>query len=281
MAFFGWLSVFPLVLAGMAILARFLAHDARAMAEFSRFVSGFFPGAAGASIAAEIGRAMHSFDASMPINGRQKTLAALAIVPLLWSSRAYFNTIVTVLCRTFPGAAPRSYLKHQFTMWALMLGVGALFLLSSALSIALSALQMWAAHWPQGSGSRALQGWKAFGQAASFGLDGLLFFLLYRFAPNRTAPPRARTLMVATLVAWVGWEIGKWGFARFLGDTMRYQATYGALAGVVLTLTWIYFASLLILVGAEAGATDEELKAEATKNEATKNEAIEMRADTA
>ncbi|WP_123580460.1 hypothetical protein [Abditibacterium utsteinense] len=38
------------------------------------------------------------------------------------------------------------------------------------------------------------------------------------------------------------------------------QANYGALAGVISTMTWIYFASLIILTGAETGAPLEDLQ---------------------
>lgn len=261
MAFFGLLSVFPLILAGLTILARFLSHDTRAMTDFTRFISGFFPGAAGAGLEGEIGRAMHSIDASMQMGGA--TFGALAVASLLWSGRAYFDTLVTVLSRTVPGGAPRSFLKHQLMMWALMLGVGALFVLSSALSLLLAGLQLWAARWPDLPFNSAPLGWKFLGQGTNLALTLLLFWLLFRFAPNRTAPPRRRPILVSTLVASLGWEVGKWIFAHFLGNTMRYQATYGALAGVILTMTWIYFASLIILAGAEAGATFEELRSAA------------------
>ena len=266
MAFFGLLSVFPLILAGLTILARFLSHDTRAMTNFTRFVSGFFPGAAGAGLAGEIGRAMYTIDASTQTSG---ALNAVAIGSLLWSGRAYFDTLVTVLSRTVPGGAPRSFLKHQLTMWALMLGVGALFAVSSALSLLLSGLQFWAARWPDLPFNRAPMLWNLLGQGTNFALTLLLFWLLYRFAPNRTTPPRRRPILVSTLVASLAWEVGKWIFAHFLGNTMRYQATYGALAGVVLTMTWIYFASLIMLVGAEAGATFEELRSAMPGGKAT------------
>lgn len=256
MAFFGLLSVFPLALAGVAILARFLSGNARALGDFSAFVASFFPGAAGAGLETAIANAAHSL-----AQGSGSTTAGfLALASLLWSARAYFDTLATVLNRIFPGAAPRSFLGHQLVLWSLILGVGALFLLSSGVTLALSIAQTLALRLPDLFINRAPVVWDIGGKLAASALSFAMLFLLYRFTPNRLAPPRRRPILLGALVGTLGWEVVKWSFARFLGNMARYEATYGSVAGVIVTLMWIYFTSMVILAGAQAGATWEELQ---------------------
>ena len=258
MAFFGLLSVFPLALAGVAIVARFLAGDAAALNDFSRFVASFFPGAAGAGIAGEIEKSVRAIAGGPSAT----TVSLVALGSLIWSGRAYFDTLATVLERIAPGTTPRSFLGHQLTLWSLIFGVGALFLLSTGISFGLSVAQTLATRLPSLFINRAPGFFDMVGKLLAWLLSFSMFYLLYRFTPNRQTPPRRRFVTVSALVALVGWEVAKWGFTRFLGNVTRYEASYGSVAGVVVTMMWIYFASMIILAGAEAGATYEDLKNE-------------------
>ncbi|RYG68393.1 YihY/virulence factor BrkB family protein, partial [bacterium] len=256
MAFFGLLSVFPLTLAGVAILARFLADDPSALTDFAHFVAAFFPGAAGDGIAREIERSVRAI-AGGP---NTATVGVVAVASLLWSGRAYFDTLATVLNRIFPDAEQRAFLGHQITLWALLLGVGALFGLSTASTFALSLAQSMAARLPDLFINRAPYLWDFLGKLAGWTLTFGMFYLLYRYTPNRTMPFKRRILLISALFAAVAWEVSKWAFTRFLGNVARYEATYGSVAGVIVTMMWIYFSSIIVLAGAELGATYQDLR---------------------
>ena len=87
-----------------------------------------------------------------------------------------------------------------------------------------------------------------------------MFYLLYRFAPNRTQSPPRKAIVAGALFSAVAFEVAKWAFAHFLGNVTRYEATYGSLAGVILTMMWLYFLSMIVLMGAQVGATWEEFR---------------------
>ena len=257
LAFFGLLSMFPLALAGVAVLARVLAGNQTALSDFSGFAASFFPGAAGANLSREIERGV----TSIANNPNVTRTSLIALVSLLWSGRAYFDVLATVLNRVFPGAQPRSFLSHQVTLWSLLFGAGALFLLSSALTFGLSLLQTMGENLPDFWINRAPVFYDLLGKFAGYALTFLMFYLLYRFTPNRRVAPRSRTLLIAATVAAFGWEIGKWAFGNFLGNVTRYEAAYGSVAGVVVTMLWIYYASMIVLLGAEVGATMRDTQA--------------------
>ena len=251
LAFFGLLSMFPLALAGVTLLARTLADDKTALADFSSFVASFFPGAAGANLSKEIERGVQS----IADNPNVTRTSVFALVSLLWAGRAYFDVLATVLNRIFPGATPRSFLSHQLTLWSLLFGAGALFVLSSGVTFGLSLLQTMGERLPDLWINRAPVVYNLLGKFAGYAITFLMFYLLYRFTPNRKVAPRSRTLLISALVGALGWEIGKWAFGNFLGNVTRYEAAYGSVAGVVVTMLWIYYASMIVLLGAEIGAT--------------------------
>ncbi len=261
LAFYGMLSLFPLVLAAVLILARVAADDGALLNVFSHFVGSFFPAASGAQIAASVQLGVQRL-AQGP---SAWTATLIAVVSLLWSGRAYFDTLAFVLNRIFASGQPRSFLSHQLTMIALMIGSGALFLLSSATTFALSLLQSLAQRVPQLFLNRAPILFDFAGKLAAWVLTLLMFLLLYRFSPNRTQPPPRKAVLAGALFSALAFEMAKWAFARFLGNVTRYEATYGSLAGVVLTMMWLYFASMIVLMGAQIGATWEEFRRENEK----------------
>ncbi|WP_227375684.1 YihY/virulence factor BrkB family protein [Haladaptatus halobius] len=85
------------------------------------------------------------------------------------------------------------------------------------------------------------------------GTLSLLLGLVFVFLPlYYVLPPVEMTLQEAlpgTVFAAVGWILLQAGFQLYALNADK-NAVYGALAGVILFLTWLYFAGILLLVGA-------------------------------
>jgi membrane protein len=87
-------------------------------------------------------------------------------------------------------------------------------------------------------------------------LVGLGLALLYRYAPNRDAP-MVRWVSVGATVATVIWIAASVGFSYYVSNFGSYNETYGALAGVIVLLLWLYLTSFIVLLGAEINAETE------------------------
>ena len=259
LAFFGLLSLFPITLAAVLILARFLAGNQQAILGLQNWVKGFFPGAAGNAMSLELAHVV----AGLAGRSDPATLGILAIVPLLWSGRAYFDTLASVLNAAWPDTEPRSFWQHQLVLGSTFVGAGAMWLLSNVATFALSIARSLSAYLPNVLGAEMPYFWKVASYALGWLLTVVMFWMLYWFLPNRRSPQKRRVAIGAALLAALLWEAAKWLFSAFLGNLSRYETTYGSVAGVVLTLVWIYFSSLIILVCAEAAAAYEATQAAA------------------
>jgi membrane protein len=253
MAFFGFLSIFPIILAGVSILATILAGNTAALEGFQTFVTQFFPGQAGQDISVAMRNAVSNIAAS----ANSTTVSLIALASLVWSGRAFFATLAEVLAGIWPRSKPRDFWQSQIVLWSTFIGAGFLWLLSTlatfALTFALRVLQFLPA------GFRHALPWFDIGsRVSSWLLTAFMFWLIYRFLPNVEGTRRRRIIWGGAILAAFLWEFSKWGFARFLGNLDRYQPTYGSVAGVVVTLMWIYVSSTIILLGAEVAAAYEE-----------------------
>jgi membrane protein len=83
------------------------------------------------------------------------------------------------------------------------------------------------------------------------GITGLA--VLYRFAPDRRQPRwrwASWGAVLATLL-WVAVSAAFFGYVQRLGT---YEATYGSLAGVAISMLWVFLTVLLVVLGAVVNA---------------------------
>jgi membrane protein len=104
-------------------------------------------------------------------------------------------------------------------------------------------------------------------QVARWG--GLVVFVMialavvYRFAPDRD-DPKFRWVGLGSAVATLLWVLGSAAFSLYVSNFGSYGKTYGALAGVVILLLWLWLTSLIILIGAEINSETEQQTAKDT-----------------
>ena len=87
-------------------------------------------------------------------------------------------------------------------------------------------------------------------------LMAVVLATLYRFAPDRR---RARWRWVSggatvTTLLWLATSVGLLAYVQSLGS---YQSTYGSLAGVAISMLWLWISVFLVIVGATINAESE------------------------
>ena len=80
-----------------------------------------------------------------------------------------------------------------------------------------------------------------------------MFALLYWAAPN-VKQPGFRWVSPGGVIAVIGWLIASVAFAFYVGNFGSYNKTYGALAGPIVFLVWLWISNIVILLGAEFNA---------------------------
>lgn len=251
MAFFGLLSLFPTLLAILAIMGRVLADRPEWRDGLLQFVSTFLP--------PDISKSLISGEVTKLASSNAVGVGLFSILSLLWSGRAFFDTLASVLNDIWIHTKPRTFLQQQVVLWSTLLGAGALWILSSLASFGLTNLQRLTGQ----IGETHPAAWAVLGYVLGFLLSLGMFWTIYRFLPNAEHGRRGRVALIAAMVAAVGFEAAKYGYQHFLANSSHYGVVYGSTAGIVLTLMWLYISSSVILLGAEVAAAYEETRAAA------------------
>jgi membrane protein len=83
-----------------------------------------------------------------------------------------------------------------------------------------------------------------------------IFYVFYRFVPARAL--HRRDLLIASLSATILFELARWGFTWYVTFARDALAVYGALAGLMFFFFWLYYASIIFVLGAEIGLACEQ-----------------------
>ena len=87
-----------------------------------------------------------------------------------------------------------------------------------------------------------------------------MFALLYWAAPN-VKHPKFRWVSPGGVLAVIGWVIASLAFAFYVANFGSYNKTYGALAGPIIFLVWLWISNIMVLLGAEFNAELERGRA--------------------
>ena len=107
-----------------------------------------------------------------------------------------------------------------------------------------------------GLGDTAIQVWNIAKWPVLVLFVSFMFAVLYWAAPN-VKQPGFKWLTPGSVLAVIGWIIASLAFAFYVANFGSYNKTYGALAGPIIFLVWLWISNIMILLGAEFNAEIE------------------------
>lgn len=176
--------------------------------------------------------------------------AAIGIVTLLSGATAFFVQLQDSLNHAWevapkPGHLVQSFLWKRIISFGMVVGMGFLLLVSLAVSAALSSLEAYVESHLASSPISIVQ---VINQVLSFAVVAVLFTLIYRVLPD--AKIAWRDVALGAVVTALMFTIGKYLIGLYLGRT-QIASAYGAAGSVVVILVWVYYSTLVLLLGAE------------------------------
>lgn len=81
----------------------------------------------------------------------------------------------------------------------------------------------------------------------------IMAYLHYYILPDLQCAEklRRRSALPGAFFFTISWLIGSWGFSLYINNLHTYNFVYGTLAGFAILMVWLYYTSILILVGGQ------------------------------
>src|SRR5215216_601640 len=240
-AFYTLLALFPAIIAGVSIYG-LVADPQTVRDQINRLAQSLSP-----ETAKLIGQQIEQVTSSA--GGALGLATVIGILTALWSASSGMKALITGVNLAYDETEGRKFVKLRGL--SILMTVGAMVLLGVALALIVGFPAV-PASWPM-----VLQ-WTAailrFVLLAVLLMAGLA--ALYRYAPDRDKPKWSWS-SPGSMAATVLWVLASVGFSVYVNAFGNYNKTYGALAGIIILMFWLYLTAFVVLVGAELNAEME------------------------
>ncbi|MFC3616030.1 YihY/virulence factor BrkB family protein [Lutimaribacter marinistellae] len=247
--FYGLLALFP-AMAALVAMVGIVTDPAQVVAEADTVLAAV-PEAARSIIVGQLTDLASTSDNSLGL------AALLALSLSLYSASRGTASVISGLNIAYEEEEKRGFIKLQAVVLVLTL-VGIVVLLAMVfLTAAVPALLA-----VFGEGQAVEIAARVLRWPVMIGLAIVLVAVLFRFGPSRRKA-RWRWLAPGSVVAVLLWAFVNLGFSWYVSNFASYNETFGALAGVIVLLMWLYLSAFVILVGA---VIDAELEAQTARD---------------
>lgn len=178
-------------------------------------------------------------------------LMSVGALLAIWAGSNVFSALIDALNLAYDVKDTRPWWKKKLIAVASVLVIGLVILVATVLILGGATLSSWI-------GDRLVLG-EAGRTVLAYLRVPIAFLLLvsiaalsYYFLPN--IRQGKRQVLVGAAFTTVAWAIVTMAFRAYVTNFANYNATYGALGGVIVLLTWMYFSMLVFLIGGEINA---------------------------
>lgn len=185
---------------------------------------------------------------------RDTGLLSLGLLIALWSASTPMVAVVNVMNRAYGISEGRPWWKVRLTAIALSAGLAIFILVAFTLVVFGPQTADLLARW-FGLNAVFVWTWKILQWPLVVAMVAVGIGFIYYFAPD--ADQDWSWITPGSILATMLWMAGSLGFRWYAVNFGSYEATYGAIGGMMLLLMWFYVSGIAVVVGAELNAEIE------------------------
>jgi membrane protein len=234
-AYFTFLSLFPLIL-GIVAISGFFLKSAEAQVRVNEFIVELFP------VSADL--VTRNLDGLV----RSRGAAGLtSVIVLIWSASKMVAALSRGINSSLKLNRPYAFYLSPLRNFGLTLSVTLLILVTIAVTPMVDLLDELELAFIGNRGNAIISLFA--GLTTGFVVTSILLGIIYLLIPFKRS--YWKDLLPGILVAALLIELGKELFVYYVGNVSRYDTVYGSISSIILLLIWLYFSTRVVLYGTE------------------------------
>lgn len=239
-AFFGFLSIFPAIMALISIYG--LAMDPQQIEEQLTRLSSMMPEETYKVLQQRVNKFIDNAGGSLGWG------TAFGILFGIWSANKGTKSLFKGVDIAYETNSNRGFIKQNALTLLFTFGAIILVILSAALIVAFPAI-MQSLDLPGNIQNLiGLLRWLVMGLILVGSIS-----LVYGFAPERKRP-KFKWVISGALLSTILWLLASWAFSFYIRNFSNFGEVYGSLSAIVILMLWLLLSSFIILLGAELNA---------------------------
>jgi membrane protein len=242
-AFYSLLALFPAIIAGVSIYG--LVADPQTVRDQIDKLTKLLSPSTAQLLTEQIKQVTGSAGGALGL------ATVIGILTALWSASSGMKALITGVNLAYDEGESRKFVKLRGLSLLLTLGAMALLAVAGATIVGFP---------PIADNLPTVLQW-VLGILRFVVLGALLvggLAVLYRYAPDRDEP-KWTWVSWGSGIATLLWILASIGFSIYVNSFGNYNKTYGALAGIIILMFWLYLTAIIVLIGAELN-TEMELQ---------------------
>ncbi len=239
-AFYGLLSVIPLLLLGIGAMGYVLGSQ-RAFSEVASLIREYIP------VGTEELRA--NLDAIRQSSG---VVSGVGLLGLLWSGSQIFVTLQYAMNIALDATSKPNYIVTRLRAVVLVMVSGLLLASSLGITWSITAARAFDIRIAGFSTNSLTPVWDLLVTLVPIFISVIMFFIVYKLLP--TVEMGIKGPLIAGVTAGLLFELAKWVFGWYAANFGNFTAVYGSIGGVIVLVLWIYYVSVVTLIGAEVAS---------------------------
>lgn len=187
-------------------------------------------------------------------NDKDGGLLTLGMLGTIWSTSAGVTAIIGTLNRAYDIQEARPWWRVRLVSLGLTIALAVFIVVSTGLVLVGPTLAQKVAVWAH-LGPAFAWTWQIVQWPVVFGLVAFGIAMIYYYAPD--AEQEWIWITPGSVLATILWLTTSLGFKFYVTRFGSYNATYGAIGGVIVLMLWFYVSALAVLIGAELNAEIE------------------------
>jgi membrane protein len=250
LTYYALMSLFPTVLLGLSLLGLLGQYP-----ETYNAILGYARDVAPDSVVTPLDSSLRH---ALQNKGTAATALALSVAVALYGATGVLEAARRALNVVFEIESGRSFLRRKLVdvastvvLLALVLVSGILVFVGGGLADDLSGFI--------GLGTTAAKVWSIARWPAALLVAMLVFSFIYFVTPD-VQQRSWRWVTPGAVIGVLLWLLASWGFSTYISRVADVGAIYGAFAGAIVLLAWIWLTNVALLFGAELNAEIERQK---------------------